>query len=156
MSVELWAINSKINRRYKLMTLPPLDCRKTPLGKKLCRTHGLFWPKLFFLLNIFQTSSTLMKLFSYYIRWWISWDFWIRDLITLVSYIDLIFKVLVFRRDIESVFCKTAKVSSIQDTSVIKMKFMIDLLTVIMVIWFISALLKYLHWKNTSPNSFCL
>ena len=27
---------------------PPVDCKKTPLGTKLCRTHGLFWPKPFF------------------------------------------------------------------------------------------------------------
>ena len=25
-----------------LRTLPPLDCKKTPLGKKSCTTHGLF------------------------------------------------------------------------------------------------------------------
>ena len=35
-----------------LRTHPPLDFKKTPLGTKSRRTHGLFWPKLFFLNDI--------------------------------------------------------------------------------------------------------
>ena len=36
-----------------LRTLSPLNCKKTPLGTKSCRTYGLFWPKLNFLDEIY-------------------------------------------------------------------------------------------------------
>ena len=42
-------------------------------------------------------------------------------------------------------FCKTAKISPMKRWDVIKMEGMIDLLTEIMVISFVSTLLKYLH-----------
>ena len=55
-------------------------------------------------------------------------------MITLLGYIELTFYVLVEKREIESVFCKTVKVSSVSETSLIKMEGVIALLTAIMVI----------------------
>ena len=60
------------------------------------------------------------------------------------------------KREIESVFCKTAIVYSIQETGVIKMKGMISLLTEIMLISFISTSIKCFIGGILFLNSFDL
>ena len=65
----------------KLRT-PLIDCKKNLLVQSLVERTAFFDQNYFLKLNIFQTSSSWMKLFSYFIRCCISWAFWIFNLIT--------------------------------------------------------------------------
>ena len=110
--------------RYKLIKdphpPPPCIARKHFLVQSCIECtefsdENYFFNWIYFILipREWNLSPTISGDGFYYIRCCIRWDFLFWNLITLVGYIELTFQVLVGKREIQSVFCKTEKVSSI-------------------------------------------
>ena len=64
---------------------PPPITKKFLLVQSRIKCTAFSDQNIFIKLNIFQTSSSRMKIVFYFIRCWICWDFWIRNLITLAG-----------------------------------------------------------------------